>query len=307
MALRSGFARLLCKQADAGLQLTKQAHSVALVGAPLSRGQVGSAARGGEAPLAPPREQAGAAAARLGSARLPSAGLANASLFSLSRRNGGEWITAPRPSAPRGWWSGWPGSVRHGAAPGASPAERGLGGGCGGGLPGCLHLPPSRAGQPFHGAFRRSVTQPLAASPGGGEGEVETVPSVSHETQNAGEPPVPGGKAMPAVFLPYREREACRAPACAWPRAAAAVGPPRERRAAPAASRGRPEQRGAGAAGSPTAAFCGRPVSAALAHRALYRHVERVPLPRRVEKSGGETRGRLRCSLCSVYAAKQHP
>ncbi|XP_068253421.1 arginase-2, mitochondrial isoform X1 [Nyctibius grandis] len=39
MALRSGFARLLCKQADAGLQLPKQAHSVALVGAPLSRGQ----------------------------------------------------------------------------------------------------------------------------------------------------------------------------------------------------------------------------------------------------------------------------
>lgn len=72
MALRSGFARLLCKQADAGLQLTKQAHSVALVGAPLSRGQVGSAAKGGEAPLAPPREQAGAAAARLGSARLAS-------------------------------------------------------------------------------------------------------------------------------------------------------------------------------------------------------------------------------------------
>ncbi|XP_068802321.1 arginase-2, mitochondrial isoform X1 [Struthio camelus] len=39
MSLRSGFARLLRKQADAGLQLPKPAHSVALVGAPFSRGQ----------------------------------------------------------------------------------------------------------------------------------------------------------------------------------------------------------------------------------------------------------------------------
>lgn len=78
MALRSSFARLLRKQADAGLQLPKQAHSVALVGAPLSRGQVGIAAEagGGTRRPTPCREggQAGAAAGR--SVPLPSAGLA---------------------------------------------------------------------------------------------------------------------------------------------------------------------------------------------------------------------------------------
>ncbi|KAK2533276.1 arginase-2, mitochondrial isoform X1 [Columba livia] len=39
MSLRSGLTRLFSRQADAGLRLPKQAHSVALVGAPLSRGQ----------------------------------------------------------------------------------------------------------------------------------------------------------------------------------------------------------------------------------------------------------------------------
>ncbi|XP_067413869.1 arginase-2, mitochondrial isoform X2 [Emydura macquarii macquarii] len=39
MSLRSSFARLLRKQADSALQLQKPAHSVALIGAPFSRGQ----------------------------------------------------------------------------------------------------------------------------------------------------------------------------------------------------------------------------------------------------------------------------
>lgn len=42
MALRGGFAWLLRKRADAGLRPPRRAHSVALVGAPLSRGQVGA-------------------------------------------------------------------------------------------------------------------------------------------------------------------------------------------------------------------------------------------------------------------------
>lgn len=41
MALRGGFVRLFLKRADAGLRPPRRAHSVALVGAPLSRGQVG--------------------------------------------------------------------------------------------------------------------------------------------------------------------------------------------------------------------------------------------------------------------------
>uniref|UniRef100_A0A8C3SJW2 Arginase n=1 Tax=Chelydra serpentina TaxID=8475 RepID=A0A8C3SJW2_CHESE len=39
MSLRSSFARLLRKQAESALQLQKPAHSVALIGAPFSRGQ----------------------------------------------------------------------------------------------------------------------------------------------------------------------------------------------------------------------------------------------------------------------------
>lgn len=42
MALRGGFARLFRRRADAGLRLSRRAHSVALVGAPFSRGQVGA-------------------------------------------------------------------------------------------------------------------------------------------------------------------------------------------------------------------------------------------------------------------------
>lgn len=45
MSLRSSFARLLRKQADSALQLQKPAHSVALIGAPFSRGQVSIAGK----------------------------------------------------------------------------------------------------------------------------------------------------------------------------------------------------------------------------------------------------------------------
>lgn len=199
MALRSSFARLLRKQADAGLQLPKQAHSVALVGAPLSRGQVGIAAEagGGARRPTPCREggQAGAAAVRSPSPRRGwrtwlRAAPTDASLFSLSHRNGGEWTTAPLPSAPRGWWSGWPGSVRNVAASGASPVGRG-----GGGDGDRPHLPGSLAGHPFRSSFGRSVTQPLAASPGGWGGVGwKRFLLVNHETQNAPEVAAPGGR-----------------------------------------------------------------------------------------------------------------
>lgn len=79
MALCSSFARLLRKQAGAGLQLPKQAHSVALVGAPLSRGQVGIAAGAGGGVRRPPPRRGGRRAPQLlGSLPLPflpSAGL----------------------------------------------------------------------------------------------------------------------------------------------------------------------------------------------------------------------------------------
>lgn len=55
MSLRSGLTRLFSRQADAGLRLPKQAHSVALVGAPLSRGQVGIAAAGTSRPSRVPQ------------------------------------------------------------------------------------------------------------------------------------------------------------------------------------------------------------------------------------------------------------
>lgn len=74
MALRSSFARLLRKQADAGLQLPKQAHSVALVGAPLSRGQVGIAAGPGGGQRA--AEEVASGCRGLVSPPVPSVGLA---------------------------------------------------------------------------------------------------------------------------------------------------------------------------------------------------------------------------------------
>ena len=68
MALRGGFARLFRRRADAGLRLSRRAHSVALVGAPFSRGQVG-AGPGRAGPGGRQRRRAGGGGLSLGADR----------------------------------------------------------------------------------------------------------------------------------------------------------------------------------------------------------------------------------------------